>query len=99
MRDEDRGSAVLGETAHELEQLARHDSVKARCRLIEDDELQGQVRDGEGPCDLDHLPLRERQVTDDVLRGDPVTWEDRIETPADQSAGIATPTQATQVRM
>ena len=39
VRDEDDGAAFLGEATHEREQLAGHDGVQARRRLVEDDQL------------------------------------------------------------
>ena len=67
----------------------RDDGVEAGGRLIEDDEPCRRVGDREGPGDLDHLPLGERQVADDLARRDAVAREDRVERVADEGAGLA----------
>ncbi len=99
MRDQDDRAALRGETAHEIEQLACHDDVQTRGRLIEDDELDRLVRHRERARDLHHLALRERQVADDVGGRDRVAGEDGVELADDQLARIAAPAQAAEVRV
>ncbi len=85
MRDEDGGAALLGEAAHELEQLLGHDGVQARGGLVEDDQPGRLIGDREGASDLDHLALRERQVADDGAGADAVPREDAVELVRDEA--------------
>ncbi len=62
-----------------IEKLAGDHGVERRGRLVEDDEAQRRIGDGEGAGDLDHLPARDREVADDVARGDAVAGKDLVE--------------------
>ena len=67
-------------------------------RLVEDDEPQRIVGDGEGARHLDHLALADRQIADHVGRPDAVAGKDLVELGEDEIAGAAAPAEAAAAR-
>ena len=59
---------VADDAADEGEELAGGMGVERGGRLVEDDEVERVVGDGEGARDLDHLAAADREVADDVGR-------------------------------
>ena len=67
-------------------------------RLVEDDEMERVVGDGEGARDLDHLAPADRQVADDIGGADAVAGKDLVELGEDQVAGPPPPAEAGERR-
>ena len=68
-------------------------------RLVEDDEAERLLGDGEGTGHLDHLALADRQVADDVAGADAVAGKDLVELGANELAGAPPPADAGERRM
>src|ERR1700736_6121333 len=56
--------------------------------------MERVIGDGEGARHLDHLPLAERQVADDLARSDAVAGEDLVELAANQVTRLPPPADA-----
>ena len=96
MRDQDGADAAGDGAAHEGQQLAGRVGVERRGRLVEDDQVQRIVGDGEGARHLDHLAPADRQVAHDVRGCDVVARKDLVELGEDELAGAATPAETLQ---
>ena len=68
VRDHNNAQARFCGSSNELKELLGHGHIQGRRRLIEYDQAQRIVRDGEGSGDLNHLTLADGQVAHEVFR-------------------------------
>ena len=99
MRDENAAHARSHMLAHEGQELSRDDGVERGGRLVEDDQTGRVVGNREGSGDLDHLPLGDRQVADDLAGVDAVTRKDPLELIRDEVGSRLPPAPAADSRM
>ena len=99
MRDQDGADAAGIGAAHEGQQLAGRVGIERGGRLVQDDQVQRLVGDGEGARHLDHLAPADRQVANDVGGCDVVARKDLVELGEDQVAGPAAPAEPLQRAM
>ena len=98
MRDQDAAGACGDDPAHEGQQLAGRVGIERGGRLVQDDQMQRVVGDGEGARHLDHLAPADRQVANDVGGADIVAGKDLVELGEDQIAGPASPAEPLERR-